>query len=390
MGQEERGYHNVSEKPTELKESRKKLDVIDEQIVSLFEQRMEISEEVARWKIANGMQVLDRKREKQKLQSLGALATSDFNRRGITELYEQIMAISRKRQYQMMDEAKALHNLPFIKVDHLVTEKTKVVYQGAAGSYSEAAMKQFFGRDIKNFCVDSFRDAMTAIEEGAADYAVLPIENSTAGIVSQNYDLLNEFENYIVGEQIIPIRHCLMGVPGTTEQTIRTVYSHAQSLMQSDKFLEEHPTWQAVSMANNAFAARKVAEDHDITEAAIASRYAAEAYGLNIIREGVNQAASNSTRFIICTNQKIFLEGAKKISLILEIEHESGSLYRILSHFIYNNLNMTKIESRPIEDRNFEYRFFIDFEGSLEDSAVRNALRGLRDETKYLKILGNY
>jgi chorismate mutase/prephenate dehydratase len=219
---------------------------------------------------------------------------------------------------------------------------------------------------------------------------VLPIENSTAGIVSENYDLLNEFENYIVGEQIIPIRHCLMGVPGTTEQTIRTVYSHAQSLMQSDKFLEEHPSWQAVSMANNAFAARKVAEDHDITEAAIASRYAAEAYGLNIIREGVNQAASNSTRFIICTNQKIFLEGAKKISLILEIEHESGSLYRILSHFIYNNLNMTKIESRPIEDRNFEYRFFIDFEGSLEDSAVRNALRGLRDETKYLKILGNY
>ncbi len=104
----------------------------------------------------------------------------------------------------------------------------------------------------------------------------------------------------------------------------------------------------------------------------------------------MNQAANNSTRFIICTNQKIFLEGAKKISLILEIEHESGSLYRILSHFIYNNLNMTKIESRPIEDRNFEYRFFIDFEGSLEDSAVRNALRGLRDETRYLKILGNY
>ncbi|MDD6691608.1 MAG: prephenate dehydratase [Lachnospiraceae bacterium] len=380
----------MSEKPAELKASRKKLDEIDEQIVTLFEKRMEISEDVARWKIANGMQVLDRKREKEKLHTLADLATSDFNRRGITELYEQIMAISRKRQYQMMDEAKALHNLPFIKVDHLVTEKTKVVYPGAAGSYSEAAMKQFFGRDIKNFSVASFRDAMTAIEEGAADYAVLPIENSTAGIVSQNYDLLNEFENYIVGEQIIPIRHCLMGVPGTTEDTIKTVYSHAQSLMQSDKFLEEHPSWQAVSMANNAFAAQKVAEDQDITEAAIASRYAAETYGLQIIKEGVNQAANNSTRFIICTNQKIFLEGAKKISLILEIEHESGSLYRILSHFIYNNLNMTKIESRPIEDRNFEYRFFIDFEGSLEDSAVRNALRGLRDETRYLKILGNY
>lgn len=380
----------MSEKPVELKECRRQLDEIDDQIVQLFEKRMEISEEVARWKIANGMQVLDKKREKEKLKTLGSEASSDFNRRGITELYEQIMAISRKRQYQMMDEAKALHNLPFIKVNHLVTEKTKVVYQGAAGSYSEAAMKQFFGRDIKNFAVATFRDAMTAIEEGAADYAVLPIENSTAGIVSENYDLLNEFENYIVGEQIIPIRHCLMGIPGATEDTIQTVYSHPQSLMQSEKYLQDHPSWEVISMANNAFAAQKVARDQDITKAAIASRYAAETYGLQVIREGVNQSASNSTRFIICTNQKVFLEGAKKISLILEVEHEAGSLYRILSHFIYNNLNMTKIESRPIEDRNFEYRFFIDFEGSLEDSAVRNALRGLRDEAKYLKILGNY
>ena len=373
-----------------LAEYRQQLDEIDAQIVRLFEQRMEISEEVAGEKIRTGRRVLDKKREQEKLATLSDMTGSDFNKRGIRELYQQIMAISRKRQYQMMDDAGHLHRLPFIEVDHLADDGTRVVYQGAAGSYSEAAMLQYFGRDIRNFSVATFRDAMSAIEEGAADYAVLPIENSTAGIVSQNYDLLSEFENYIVGETVIPIRHCLMGVPGTTEETIQRVYSHAQSLMQSEKYLSGHLSWQQISMQNNAFAAQKVAADHDVTEAAIASRYAAEHYGLQVIREGVNQSETNSTRFIIVTNQKIFLGGARKISLVLEIAHESGSLYRTLSHFIYNDLNMTKIESRPIEDRNWEYRFFIDFEGTLNDSSVRNALRGLRDECRSLKLLGNY
>lgn len=374
----------------DLMECRKQLDAIDAQIVDLFEQRMAISEEVAKDKIAKSMRVLDREREAQKLASVSAMADTDYNKKAIKELYEQMMAISRKRQYQMMDEAGALRGNPFIPVDELVTEDTRVVYQGAEGSYSEAAMRQFFGDGVRNFSVPTFRDAMTAIEEGAADYAVLPIENTTAGIVSENYDLLSEFENYIVGEQVIPIHHCLMGVPGTTEETIRTVYSHAQSLMQSERYLAEHASWELISMKNNAFAAQKVAEDGDITEAAIASKYAAERYGLSIIREGVNQARNNSTRFIIVTNRKVYVKDARKISLCLEIMHESGSLYRILSHFIYNNLNMTKIESRPIEDRIFEYRFFIDFEGNFADSAVRNALRGLRDEAKSLKILGNY
>lgn len=373
-----------------LLQYRKQLDEIDDKIVKLFEERMAVSEKVAEDKIRTGKRVLDKKREEEKLTTLGNETTSEFNRKGIQELYRQIMALSRKRQYQMMDEANVLHNTPFIEVDTLKKDNTIVAYQGAEGSYSQAAMFQFFGDDIKNFHVETFRDAMTAIDEGAADYAVLPIENSTAGIVSENYDLLSEFENYIVGEQIIPIRHCLMGCEGTTKETIKTVYSHAQSLMQSERYLAKHPSWEQISMANNAFAAQKVARDHDITKAAIASEYAAKAYGLHIIEKGVNQSDSNSTRFIIVSNRKIFRKGAKKISLILEIEHESGSLYRTLSHFIYNDLNMTKIESRPIEDRNWEYRFFIDFEGNLNDPAVRNAIRGLREETKHMTILGNY
>ena len=230
---------------------------------------------------------------------------------------------------------------------------------------------------------------MSAIDEGSADYAVLPIENSTAGIVSEIYDLLAEYENYIVGEQIIHIEHCLLGVPGGKPEDIKKVYSHPQSLMQSAKFLRTKD-WQQVSMLNNAFAARKVAEDQDPSQAAIASELAGKIYGLKVLQKGVNQAENNSTRFIIVSNQKIFKKNAGKVSICFEVPHRSGSLYHMLSHFIYNNLNMSRIESRPIEDRTWEYRFFVDFEGNLADSAVKNALRGLRDETRNMRILGNY
>jgi chorismate mutase/prephenate dehydratase len=250
-------------------------------------------------------------------------------------------------------------------------------------------MVKYFGDEINSFHVETFRDAMSAIDEGSADFAVLPIENSTAGIVNEIYDLLVEFENYIVGEQIIKIEHCLLGVQDADISDIKTVYSHPQSLMQSSRYLAEHD-WQQISMQNNAFAAKKVADEKDRTQAAIASEYAGEIYGLKVLKKGVNRSDTNSTRFIIVTNQKIFRKDAGKISICFEVAHESGSLYHMLSHFIYNNLNMTKIESRPIEGRNWEYRFFVDFEGNLADSSVKNALRGLRDEARNMKILGNY
>ena len=181
-----------------------------------------------------------------------------------------------------------------------------------------------------------------------------------------------------------------MALPGVKKEEIQTVYSHPQSLMQSARYLNDHASWRQVSMQNNAFAARKVKEDADRSQAAIASEQAAKIYGLDILERGVNHSHTNSTRFIIVTNQKIFLKNADKVSICFEVQHESGSLYHMLSHFIYNNLNMTKIESRPLEDRNWEYRFFIDFDGNLADSAVKNALRGLREEARNMKILGNY
>lgn len=374
----------------DLQQLRVEIDDVDKQIVELFEKRMDIASKVADYKIATGKKVFDREREAQKIKAVRELASSDFNKVGVEELFSQLMSMSRKLQYQKLASAGASGRLPFISIDSIDKAGSRVCYQGAEGAYSEMATKEFFGENVNSFHVETFRDAMSVLEEGSADYAVLPIENSTAGVVSEVYDLLTEYENYIVGEQIIEIRHCLMGIPGAKLSDIKTVFSHPQSLMQSSRLLNEHSDIQQISMKNNAFAARKVSEDKDITQAAIASRAAAEIYGLDIIQEGINQADSNSTRFIIVANQKVFLKGARKISLCLEIPHEAGSLYHIMSHFIYNNLNMTKIESRPIEDKDWEYRFFIDFEGNLEDSSVRNALRGLREEARMMKILGNY
>ncbi|MBO4457315.1 MAG: prephenate dehydratase [Butyrivibrio sp.] len=373
----------------DLKDLRCEIDAIDKQIVELYEKRMDVASKVADYKISVGKKVFDKQREEEKLKAVKALAHSDFNRTGIEELFSQLMSMSRKLQYQKLSEKGASGNLPFIPKDG-IDKNARVCYQGAAGSYSEEAMKKFFGENVNSTSVETFRDAMALLEEGSVDYAVLPIENSTAGIVSEIYDLLAEYEHYIVGEQIIEIKHCLLGVPGAKLEDIKTVYAHPQALMQSAKFLSENGGIQQIGMKNNAFAAKKVAEDKDKSQAAIAGAGAASVYGLEIIKEGVNQADSNSTRFIIVTNQKVFMKDAKKISICLEIPHEAGSLYHIMSHFIYNDLNMTKIESRPIEDRNWEYRFFIDFDGNLGDSAVKNALRGLREEAKTLRILGNY
>lgn len=373
----------------DLLELRDQIDEIDSRIVELYEKRMDVCKQVAEYKISTGKRVFDRQREMEKLARVKSLTHNEFNGRGIVELFEQIMSMSRKLQYRLLAENGSLGKLPFIGVDVLDTSRARVVFQGAEGAYSQAAMLTFFGNQIQSVHVDSFREAMSAIDEGSADFAVLPIENSTAGVVNEIYDLLQEYENYIVGEQIIEIEHCLLGVPGAELSDIKAVYAHPQALLQSAKYLAAHD-WQQIGMQNNAFAAKKVADEKDRSQAAIAGAFAAEIYGLQILQRGINDCGSNSTRFIIVTNQKIFRKDARKISICFEVPHESGSLYHMLSHFIYNDLNMTKIESRPIEDRDWEYRFFIDFEGNLADSAVKNALRGLRDEARNMKILGNY
>ena len=368
---------------------RKEIDDIDSAIVNLFEKRMDVTRNIAEFKIANGKKVFDRTRELEKISLVQSQTHTDFNRQGISELFAQIMSMSRRLQYQLMTEKGILGRLPFIPVENLRNAQTKVVFQGSEGSYSQAAMEQYFGTAVDSFHVDTFRDAMESLEEGRCDFAILPIENSTSGSINEVYDLLVEYEHYIVGQQIIKIEQCLMALPGTRVEDIRTVYSHPQSLLQSAKYLSQH-SWQQISMQNNAFAAKKVSDDKDRRQAAIAGEYAASVYGLEVLAKGINQEKNNSTRFIIVSNQKIFQKDAGHISICLELPHESGALYHILSHFIFNNLSLTKIESRPIEGKNWEYRFFIDFEGNLADSAVVSALRGLREEARNVKILGNY
>ena len=197
------------------------------------------------------------------------MADSDFNRHGIEELFRQIMAMSRKLQYQLLAKNGVAGRLPFIAVDDIERANIRVVFQGVEGAYSQAAMKAYFGDQISSFHVPQWKDAMEAIAEGSADFAVLPIENSTAGSVSDMYDLLVEFENYIVGEQIIRCRHVLLGVPGADLSDIRTVYSHPQALAQCRQYLDEHRNWKQVPLENTAVAAKKVADDKDPAQAAI-------------------------------------------------------------------------------------------------------------------------
>ena len=374
----------------DLLQLRDEIDEIDSQIVELYKRRMAIAEEVAIYKISVGKKVFDKERETTKLEKLSEKVDTPFLKHGVLELFEQIMSMSRKRQYQLLTEYGKTEKTDFKEVEHLNYKNAKIVFQGIEGAYTELAFKQYFGENADSYHVDTWRDAMEALKNGEADYAVLPIENSSAGIVSENYDLMVEYDNYIVGEQIIRIDHALLGLPEAGIEDITDIYSHPQALMQCSKFLDRHGSWQQIGAANTAVAAKKILNENDPTQAAICSEHAAEIYGLKILEEKINHNHNNSTRFIVVTNQKIFLKKAQKISICFEVAHESGSLYHLLSHFIYNDLNMTKIESRPIEGKTWEYRFFVDFEGNMGDAAVKNAIRGLREESKSLKILGNY
>ncbi len=374
----------------DLSESRAQIDVIDKEITRLFQKRIDVCRDVAAYKIQNNKKVLDKTRENQKLETLSQLAEDGFKEHGIQDLFTQVMAICRKRQYQIMKEEGVAQPVPFAPIDAIEKENVKVVFQGVEGAYSHAASMAYFGESAEYFHVPNFEEVMKAVAQGEADFGVLPLENSSAGQVGDVYDLLTRYDNTIVGEYYLPVRHCLLGLKGATINEIQTVYSHPQGLMQCAKFLNEHADWQQISQANTAVSAQKVIKENNPKTAAIASATAAKLYGLEILEEGINDNKTNTTRFIIVCNKKIYCKQASKISIMFEIPHESGSLYTILSHMIYNDLNMTKIESRPIQEQPFEYRFFVDFEGNLADAAVENALLGINEEVARLKILGNY
>lgn len=369
--------------------SRQQIDEIDSQIVELFEKRMQVANEVAKYKMETGKPVYDKEREDAKLEKLGSLSHGAFNERAVKELFSQIMSISRKYQYGVLPHTDDVTE--FKKVDSVMAEKEATVYYfGVPGTHTQQAMEDVFGTEINGVSCQSFQGVMEAVENGAADYGVLPIENSSTGGISANYDLLLNYGNSIVGQYVMKIDQCLLALPGASLSDIRTVFSHPQGLLQSREFMNEHPEYEGVEYGSTAAAAKKVAEDNNKAQAAIASRRAAKEYGLEILADSIQQEKNNCTRFIIIGRYSYYTEKSNKLALCIELPHKSGTLYRILSHFLYNDLNMTQIESRPIPGKNWEYRFFVDVEGNLDDAAVQNALRGVKEEAAFMRVLGNF
>lgn len=265
----------------------------------------------------------------------------------------------------------------------------KVVYQGVEGAYSHIVTKKLFP-DINTENVNTFEDAIKEVLDGNALYCVVPIENSSAGIVTDVYDLLLKKDVVIVAEYDLHISHCLLGTKDADIEDIKTVYSHPQALMQCASYLREHTDWSQVSFLNTAVSAKKIKDDNSKAQAAIASELSANIYDLKILDRGINRNSNNTTRFVVLSKEKIFSDSSNKLSLILELPHEKGMLYNILGIFVLNGLNLVKIESRPIPEKTFEYRFFIDIEGNLNSPNVSNVLEILKEKVPFLKVLGNY
>lgn len=374
----------------DLQEIRAQLDEIDASLVELIEKRMKLSGDVADFKIRTGKPVYDPQREKEKLKSVMAQAQGDFNRKSMCGIFTQLMTVSRRLQYQLMARQGQGFDTGFTMVDKLKQEGARIVYQGVEGAYGHEAAMEFFGRNADLYHVPAFEDAMMEVEEHRADYAVLPIENSTAGAVSDNYDNLVKHRLYIVGEIQVAVTHALLGLKGADLGDIRRVYSHPQALMQCSRYLNANRQWTQYSVENTAGGAKKILEDQDKAQAAVASETAGEIYGLKVLERAINQDKDNATRFIILSSRPEYCRGAKKVGISFEGLHKTGSLYNMLGNFLYNDVNMLMIESRPIPGKSWEYRFFVDVEGSLGDASVRNALKGISEEAVNMRILGNY
>ncbi len=376
----------------DLKDIRVEIDQVDKEILGLFTKRMELACQVAEYKIATGKKVYDKAREDEKLEKLSSYVDDVFSQQAVKELYTQIMSISRKKQFSILRANGVNFESGFQQVDDFDFSNATVCFQGVQGAYSQLAMNAFFENKMKDsFHVDTWRDAMDAIKNGRADYAVLPIENSLAGSIEENFDLLSEYNVAIIGEQILQVNHALLGVKGAKISDIKTVYSHPKAIAQCDEYIRtKHMDWDVKNLHNTAVSAQKIRDDGDVTQAAIGSEYNAVLYDLDVLDSGIQDNKNNETRFVIVSNEKKYKKDANQIGLCVEISHEPGSLYRILSNLMFNGINMNRIESRPIKGVNWQYRFFIDIDGNLNDEAVRNALIGLKEECVSLRVLGNY
>ena len=374
-----------------LQTLRGEIDSIDRQLVDLFRRRMDVTAQVGEYKRERGIPVLDQERERQVLQSKGALAGAEL-RPAVITLYQTIMALSRRQQRDMMgqgaDNPGVLRWREAQDSARPPVPAPRVVYRGAPGAYSEQAALDFFGGGAETAGLEQFEDCFLALREGRADYAVLPIENSSTGAIRQIYDLLTQYECYMVGETTVKVEHCLMALPGATLDAITQVYSHEQGLFQCERYLNAHPDWKQVPQADTAGSAQMVAESGDLTRAAICSARAAELYGLNILARGINHNTHNTTRFVVVSPKLELRPGADKISTLFVLPHQAGSLHEVLTVFAVHGLNMVKLESRPLPGRSWQYMFFLEFTGAPGDPAVGDALHELAQTTGEFRVLG--
>lgn len=371
----------MGDKMKDLKKLRDEIDDIDSKLIELFEQRMETAIKIAQYKKENNIDVLNSSREQEVILKGEKQLVNKNLKISLGKFLHCIMEISKEVQSGVLCSEGKAENF---------NKDLIVGFQGVAGSFSEQALLDYFGEDTKTKAVDQFEDIFTQLENESIKYGILPIENSSTGGVTDVYDLLNKYDFKIVGEVCLKVNHNLMAIKGASIEDITEVYSHSQALSQCSEFLKIKDSWAQVPFCNTAKSAEFVYNSKEKFKAAIGSRRAATLYNLNILAHNINSNSKNITRFIIISKNMEICSECNKTSVIFVTPHRSGSLYNILRHFAENKLNLLKIESRPIWDKPWEYFFYIDFEGNLDDDTVKEAMIEIRKASSYFKILGNY
>jgi prephenate dehydratase len=267
----------------------------------------------------------------------------------------------------------------------------KVVYQGERGCNSETASNKFFPKNVKRIGVRTFRDIFEKVNTEKETYGVVPVENTLTGSIHQNYDLLLEYNLWVTGEVKLRIIHNLLAPPGTTLKSIKEIWSHPEALAQCRDFLSSHPEYKVVSVYDTAGAAKLVKEQKTKDVAIVAGPQVAKLYGFKKLKENIESHPDNFTRFLIISNEKKIYTGENaRTMFVFGVKNEPGILFRCLSIFALRNINLTKLESRAVVGRPYEYLFYIDFEGTMEDENCKHAVETLKEVVTYFKLLGSY
>ena len=376
----------------DLKELRKNIDEIDRELVDLFVRRMSISAEVAEYKREVGMPVLDPARERALLERVSDMSGDEFERYTRT-LYSTILDLSRSYQHKKLSNTSSTYEQIESAVQNtpkVFPERASVACQGVEGAYSQIATEKLFSLPSIMF-FSSFDAVFSAIESGLCKYGVLPIENSTAGSVKQVYDLMISKKFKIVRSTRIKIDHNLLAKSGAKLSDIKEIYSHPQAIAQCSDFLSKLTgDVKITKVENTATAARMVAESERSDVASLSSRACAAQYGLSILESAVQNNGNNHTRFICITKDLEIYPGADRTSLMLVTPHRPGALYKMLSRFNAHGINLVKLESRPLPDRDFEFMFYFDLEASVYSSKLAELLSELECECDEFTYLGTY